>query len=158
MTYAHWCYMHVRTITGATTNQRQVTDWGYSSRKTCLLQAKFFDTFWWLHGFACGIHQKMAKAAVEPGIPGRAVVLVVPGNPISNRTPWLVTWSLGTFSLAGIGFCWTLHKTRQDLKFWIAALPLSDTQPFKHVGCWACCTIISLACVFLWQYDQCPLA
>ena len=50
---------------------------GAGSRKTCLLQAfrLVFHTFWldttWSHGLriACRVHQKMAIAAGEPGIP-----------------------------------------------------------------------------------------
>ncbi len=38
----------------------------HGSRKTCLMQAKFFDTF---DGHTCRVHQKMAIAAGEPGIP-----------------------------------------------------------------------------------------
>ncbi len=44
------------------------THWYTISRKTCLLQAKFFDTF---DGHtACPVHQKMAIAAGEPRYSG----------------------------------------------------------------------------------------
>ncbi len=45
--------------------------WYLCSRKTCLLQAQFFDTFWWSDDF----HKKMAIAAGEPGLPGYVLVV-----------------------------------------------------------------------------------
>ncbi len=44
---------------------------GSTSRKTCLLQSKFFDTFWWSHTEHC-IHQLQVTLICEPVIRARA--------------------------------------------------------------------------------------